>query len=102
MYEIISDVPPRTKILAPPLYIQYILYIYQLSLVPPPIFIRGGPHATYVLVLYMYLNCNVIVLVYTCTLYVLMYTRSYHISKCDKNDDKENSKSSRILLLNLI
>ena len=38
--------PPRTKILAPPLYtLQYIQYIYQLSLVPPPpIFIRGGPH----------------------------------------------------------
>ena len=47
MYEIFFDVPPRTKILEPPLYtVQYKLYIYQLSLVPPPpIFIRGGPHA---------------------------------------------------------
>ena len=39
MYEIFSDVPPRTKILAPPLYTVYILYIYQLSLVPPPPFL---------------------------------------------------------------
>ena len=32
-------------------FIQYILYIYQLSLVsPPPIFIRGGPHEYVVLV----------------------------------------------------
>ena len=39
-----SDVPPRTKILAPPLYTVYTVY-YQLSLVPPQIFIRGGPYA---------------------------------------------------------
>ena len=49
MYEIFLMFPFRTKILEPPVYtVQYIvLYIYQLSLVPPPpIFIRGGPHAT--------------------------------------------------------
>ena len=37
MYEIFLMFPSRAKILEPPLYtVQHILYIYQLSLVPPP------------------------------------------------------------------
>ena len=44
--KLFSMFPPRTKILESPQYsVQFILYIYQLSLVPPPqIFICGGPH----------------------------------------------------------
>ena len=44
MYELFLMFPLEPKSWSRP-YIQYILYIYQLSLVPPPIFIRGGPHA---------------------------------------------------------
>ena len=48
MYEIFSDVPPRTKILAPPLYNVYSIRTVYLSIVTcaPQIFIlvRGGPH----------------------------------------------------------
>ena len=42
--EIFFLMSPPTKILAPPLYTVYILYIYIVTCAPPPIFIRGGPH----------------------------------------------------------
>ena len=42
MYEIFSDVPP-TKILAPPLYIVYIMYIYVVTCAPPPFLYVADP-----------------------------------------------------------
>ena len=43
--KLFSMFPPRTKILQPPLYTVYNVYLSVVTCAPPPIFIRGGPHA---------------------------------------------------------
>ena len=44
MYKIVFDVPPRTKILAPPLYTVYTVYLSVITCALQ-IFIHGGPHS---------------------------------------------------------
>ena len=85
--------PPRTKILAPPLYTVYIvrvLYIYVVTCAPTsaPTFIRGGPHGIHAFqgivlyysciltrIIYSYMLLRVVYLQYAFTYAITLYNR---------------------------
>ena len=56
MYEIFSDISPSNQTPgAAHVYSIYTVYLSVVTCAPPPIFIRGGPHALYV---HMLLECR--------------------------------------------